>query len=135
MTPQALVEAFYQHLWNEQDPAHLTRLLAPDFRFRGSLGLEKRGPDAFWDYVQHVVTPLGDYRCDIVDLVVDGHRAFARMWFSGIHRGPLLGFEATHERVGWSGAALFDCADGQIQSLWVLGDLDGLRMALAGPAG
>ena len=130
MAIRELVEVFYEDLWNRRDESRLRDILDPGFRFRGSLGIEKSGPGEFWDYVQYVVEPLGDYRCDIEELVCDGPRAFAKMWFSGVHRGELLGFPPTGDRVGWAGAALFKEHNGRLVELWVLGDLIGLRERL-----
>lgn len=130
MGVKELVESFYEDLWNRQDRAKLSEILAPGFRFRGSLGLEKRGPDEFWQYVELVVRALGEYRCEIEEMVVEGHRAFAKMWFSGIHRGELLGVPPTGRRIGWAGAALFREESGQLIDLWVLGDLVGLKNSL-----
>ncbi len=58
-------------------------------------------------------------------------KAFAKMRFSGLHQAPLLGIPASGRQVSWAGAALFHFADGKIASLWVVGDLDGLRAQLA----
>ena len=127
-----LVQSFYTHLWNRQDRSRLPALLSDDFTFRGSLGLTKTGPSEFWDYVELVVGALGDYRCDIDDIVVEGDRAFARMTFSGVHRGQFLGVEASGRRISWAGAAMFTAANGRLQDLWVLGDVDGLRSQLNG---
>ncbi len=107
MPIRELVESSYEDLWNRQDPSRLHDILTPSFSFRGSLGVEKTGPEEFWDYVRYVVEPLGDYRCDIEVVVSGGQRALAKMWFSGIHRGELLGFQPTGKRVGWAGAVLF----------------------------
>ena len=52
-TPSA-VEAFYSQIWNRGDLAASSTLLSRDFRFRGSLGTELRGHEAFAEYVRSV---------------------------------------------------------------------------------
>jgi steroid delta-isomerase-like uncharacterized protein len=132
---RALVASFYADVWNRGELARVPALLREDFTFRGSLGAEVTGHAAFAAYVEEVRGALGDYRCDILDLVVEGARAFARMRFSGVHRGPFLGFPATGRRVEWAGAALFTAApDGRIADLWVLGDVARLRARLEADA-
>jgi predicted ester cyclase len=122
------VGSFYADVWNRGDLAVLPSLLRDDFTFRGSLGAERKGHAEFIAYVQMVRDALSEYRCDILDLVVEHPRAFARMRFSGLHTGVFLGFAATARRIEWMGAALFTAAsDGRIADLWVLGDLLGLR--------
>jgi predicted ester cyclase len=88
------------------------------------------GHAAFSAYVDGVTEALADYRCTILDLVIEGERAFARMRFEGIHRAPFLGFAPTGRRVDWAGAALFTLKSDKIADLWVLGDLQGLREQL-----
>jgi steroid delta-isomerase-like uncharacterized protein len=125
-----LVQRFYQDIWNAHDRAALPALLTDDFRFRGSLGRECTGIEAFAEYVDAVHEALGEYRCEIDELVSQGERAFARMTFSGLHRAPLLGNPPTGKRVSWAGAALFHARGEKLESLWVLGDLDSLREQL-----
>jgi predicted ester cyclase len=125
-----LVERFYADVWNKHDKAAIRAIVHPNVTFRGSLGPTKRGHDEFAGYVDAVHAALGDYRCDIQDLVVGDAKAFARMRFSGIHRGTFLGYEPTMQCVEWVGAALFTVADGLIVDLWVLGDLHGLHQLL-----
>jgi predicted ester cyclase len=131
MTPRDAVVAFYDRVWNKPEKSAVPELLHPDFTFRGSLGPTMTGHAAFADYVALVTEALGDYRCTILDLVCEGDRAFARMRFEGIHRGPFLGFAPTGKPVDWSGAALFTLKAGKIVNLWVLGDVQGLRDQLA----
>ena len=132
MTDRAarLVERFYADIWNRHDKSAIPELLCPDFTFRGSLGPSKVGHEEFAGYVDFVHDALGDYRCDIQELVVGREKAFAKMLFSGIHRKMFLGYEPTSLRVEWAGAALFTFRDDFISDLWVLGDLHGLHQLL-----
>lgn len=131
MIEATLVEKFYHAVWNRSDEAQARRILAPDFMFRGSLGLEKRGPDEFIDYMRMVRGALADYTCDIVELISEPDRAAARMRFHGRHVGVLLGYGPTGRHVEWAGAGFFRFAEGRIAELWVLGDIEGLRKQLA----
>jgi len=105
-------------------------ILAPDFRFRGSLGPEKVGVDGFVDYMRAVHRALGDYQCEIIELVVEDNRAAARMLFHGNHRAEFFGVPATGSRIEWAGAAFFETDQGRITGLWVLGDIDSVRQQL-----
>lgn len=131
---EALVRAFYRDIWDRHDASRVPTLLHEDFAFRGSLGSERRGHAEFIAYVDSVHAALGDYRCVLEELVSDGDRAFARMLFTGTHRGEFLGFAPTGKTVSWAGAALFTFREGKIASLWVLGDVHGLRERLAANA-
>ena len=130
MNPAELVEAFYFEVWNRADEDRARAILAESFRFRGSLGAERSGPDGFIAYMRDVHRALGDYRCIIDELVTDGDRAAARMRFTGVHRAEFLGVAATGRQVTWAGAAFFRFEAGRIAELWVLGDLAELRRQL-----
>ena len=128
--PRELVNAFYARIWNAGDLSAISVLLTPDFAFRGSLGNEVVGWAAFREYVGLVRGALAEYRCEILECVVEDDRAFAKMRFSGVHQGKFRGFEPTGRMVHWMGAALFHCNRGLISELWVLGDLAGLDALL-----
>jgi steroid delta-isomerase-like uncharacterized protein len=128
-TPK-LVEQFYTRIWNRGDLDDISDLLAIDFRFRGSLGTELRGHDAFKQYVRSVRESLSDYSCEILACVAEGERAFAKMSFSGRHTGLFRGYEPTGKIVQWLGAALFRFEGDRIAEVWVVGDLTGLDAIL-----
>ncbi|MFN5963871.1 MAG: ester cyclase, partial [Pseudanabaena sp.] len=117
------VEEFYRKIWNDHDKSAIHALVNDDFSFRGSLGQAKRGHDGFAEYVDMVHKALGNYKCTIVDLVVEEPKAFARMEFSGIHSGRFMGYEPTGKIVSWAGCALFTFKNNKVLDLWVLGDL------------
>jgi predicted ester cyclase len=117
-----LVHRFYAHALDE--------ILAEDFSFRGSLGDEVRGRDGWRAYRDRVRAAVPDFHNEIVDLVVDGDRAAARLRYSGHHRGELLGVRGTGRRVEYAGAAFFTAGAGLLTGAWVLGDLDALRRQL-----
>jgi predicted ester cyclase len=128
-TPR-LVQAFYDRIWNNEDFGAIPELLAEEFAFRGSLGSELHGHEAFVQYVRSVRGSLSNYRCQILDCVSEGDQAFARMRFCGLHTGPFRGYAPTGRLVSWDGAAFFRFEEGVIAELWVLGDLAGLDRVL-----
>jgi predicted ester cyclase len=128
-TPQ-LVNAFYQRIWNAGDLDAADGLLSDDFSFRGSLGNELRGREAFKGYVRSVRNALDGFRCDILEGITEDKRAFAKMRFSGVHTREFRGHAPTGCPVYWLGAAFFRFDAGAIADLWVLGDLAGLDALL-----
>ncbi|BDZ65064.1 ester cyclase [Agromyces mangrovi Wang et al. 2018] len=131
MESAELIETFYSRLWNLWDDDAVDVVLAPDFVFRGSLGLETRGRDGWRTYRDLVRTGSGDFANEIVTLVVAGDEAAARLRYTGTHTGDLVGLPATGRRFEYSGAAFFTVEQGRLASAWVLGDLHGLRAQLA----
>ena len=126
-----IVRNFYDAIWNNADKTVIPDLLTEDFLFRGSLGLMQRGHDGFANFMDQVRAALGEYRCDIVDMAAEGNKGFARMLYSGGHRGDLFGYAATHARIKWDGVAIFTFRDGKISELWVLWDVNDVMKQLA----
>lgn len=125
-----LVKMFYQELWNRWDDRAVDSVLAPGFRFRGSLGHETVGITEWRAYRDLVRKGSSDFHNEIVGVVVEGDRAAARLIYSGTHDGPLAGVAATGRSFCYAGAAFFTSQGGLLTSAWVLGDLAGLREQL-----
>jgi predicted ester cyclase len=134
-SPKTLVERFYTEVWNRADEQVAREILHPDFRFRASLGPERRGPDGFIDYMRSIHTALANYTCIIDDLIVTESRAAARMTFRGLHRGRFFDVQPTGRDIRWSGAAFFTTEGKQIVELWVLGDVDSVKQQLNARSG
>jgi len=121
---------FYKVIWNEHNKSAVPEVLHESLKFRGSLGLEKKGYAGFIEYLDMVHRALGDYRCEIKEIVSEQSKVFAKTQFSGIHKDEFMGVKATGRQLIWEGAALFHFSNGKVVSLWVLGDLDSLRSQL-----
>lgn len=130
VTPKSLVERFYHDVWNNADEDAAREILHSDFRFRASLGPERRGPDGFIDYLRSIHAALADYTCTIDELVSTEDRAAARMTFKGVHRARFFGVEATGREIKWVGGAFFKTDGRQIVDLWVVGDIDSVKRQL-----
>lgn len=126
------VQQFYEVIWNRRDKSEIPSVLHESFSFRGSLGDEKHGHDGFSEYLDMVHEALKDYKCTIKEIVSEPSKAFAKMEFSGIHKGRLMGVLGTGKFISWSGAALFHFKEGKISALWVLGDLKSLETQMHG---
>jgi predicted ester cyclase len=123
MSTPFLVTDFYRRIWNAGDETALPELLDGGFAFRGPLGAAPLGRAAFWEYVCAERAALRPYRCDILDCVSEGPRAFARVRFSGIHIGDLRGYHPTGLPVSWESAVLFRIEYVRIKEVWALDDL------------
>jgi len=131
---RALVERLRALLSSGGDLSTAPEILSEDLWFRGSLRREAAGLEGFAEYMNAVTAAFGEFRCEVEELVVEGETAFAKVRFSGVHIGPLLGFEPTGGRVSYAGAALLRARDGKIVYAWVIGDLDELRDAFEAAA-
>jgi steroid delta-isomerase-like uncharacterized protein len=125
------VRKFYEAIWNNADKTVIPDLLTEDFLFRGSLGLMQRGHHGFANYMDQVRNAIGEYRCEIVDMVAEEDKVFTRMLYSGVHRGELFGYAPTLGRIKWDGVAIFTFHDEKITELWILWDVNDVMKQLA----
>jgi predicted ester cyclase len=125
-----LVLRFYREAWNRWDDLAVDELLARDFVFRGSLGDEARGRDAFRAYRDKVRAAFPVFHNEVRELIVDGERAAVRLLCTGRHDGELFGIEPMGRRVSYEAAAFFRASRSELGEAWVIGDLDGLRSQL-----
>ena len=130
MTTPNLVQGFSERIWNAGDVDAASDLLVHDFVFRGSLGTELHGREAFSEYVRSVRRALADCRCEVIECVAEEDRAFAKMRFCGTHVGTFRGYPPTGKPVQWTGAALFRFDGRAIADVWMLGNLAGLDAVL-----
>lgn len=125
-----LIQRFYDELWNRFDKERIAELLTADLEFRGSLGDEFVGRLEFALYMDRIRAAFPDFHNHVEAVVTEGDRAFARLTYSGTHRGSLLGVAPTGRRVRYAGVADFRFRDGRIAGVWVLGDIHGLLRQL-----
>ncbi len=124
------VRKFYDAIWNNDEKSIIPELLSEDFSFRGSLGPKHRGHKGFIQYMDFIRSALGNYRCEIIDMVAEDNKLYARMLYSGVHKGELFGYAPTHGKIKWDGVAVFTFDQGKIAELWVLGDVHDVILQL-----
>lgn len=127
----ALIERFYEEMWNRFDKTVFAEILHPDFRFRGSLGQVKVGFDEFGDYVDFIQAFSPDFHNEVIMTISEGDRTFARRSCTGTHEGEVFGLAPTGRGFEYAGAAVFTIEEGLIREVWVLGDIYGLIQQLS----
>lgn len=121
-----VIRRFFEEMWNPWNFAKVDELLAPDIVFKGTLGNELSGRDAFRTYMRKVQSAFPDFHNSIVQITAEDDRVIARTFYRGTHRGEIFGLAPTGKEISYAGAAFFRIRDGQVIEGWVLGDLLGL---------
>ena len=130
MTNKELVRAYYD-MWNDHDFEKADKLLDADVRFRGSLDIVANGIQGFKDYAHMIINAFPNLYHAAEMEVHEGNLAAVYVTYSGTHEGKLLGYEATGNRISYSGAAFFHFKNGKILNVNVLGDLNALHKQLS----
>lgn len=121
-----LIGRFYNDMWNKFDKSILPEILHEDLTFRGSLGQVKRGLGEFGEYVDFVQAAFPDFHNRVIQTITEENKTFAKLSYTGTHRGELFGIPPTGKKIEYAGAAVFTIADRKIVDVWVLGDIHGL---------
>lgn len=125
-----LIRRFFDEMWNPWNFAKADELLAPDIVFKGTLGNELRGRDAFRTYMRKVQAAFPDFHNSIVQITAEDDRVVARTFYRGTHSGEIFGLAPSGKEISYAGAAFFRIRGGQAIEGWVLGDLLGLLRQL-----
>lgn len=127
---KAIIRRFFDEMWNPWNFAKADELLAPEIVFKGTLGNELHGRDAFRAYMCKVQSAFPDFHNTILEITAEDDRVVARTLYHGTHRGEIFGLAPTGKTIAYAGAAFFRIKDGQVTEGWVLGDLLGLLRQL-----
>lgn len=125
------VTQFYEQIWNEGNTSLIPQLMDENVSFRGSLGQVQHGHKGFVTYMNFVHRALENYQSKIVDLVAEGDKVYARLHYSGKHKGELFGYAPTHAKIKWEGIAVFTFTGGKITDTWALGDVQSVTKQLS----
>ena len=125
-----LIGRFYDDMWNRFDKSVFPEILDPDIRFRGSLGQEKVGYTEFAEYVDFVEAFSPNFHNTVLATITEGDQTFARLSYTGTHRGEVFAIKPTGRTFEYAGAAVFSFNDDRITEVWVLGDIYGLLQQL-----
>ena len=121
-TGRELVLCDYAELWNRWEVAVAQEILSPDFRFRGSLGQETRGVEAFLEYVSAVRRAFPDLFNAVEDVIEGPGAVVARLTYTGTHSGQLFGIPPTQKSISYPGVAIFRTGGGRLTEGRVVAD-------------
>ena len=130
MENKQLIREYYD-MWNSQDFEKAGKFLDEDIRFRGSLDIVANGIEGFKEYAKLIITAFPNLYHAVEMEVHENNLAAVYVTYSGTHEGELLGYEATGNRISYSGAAFFHFKNEKIASINVLGDLNSLHKQLS----
>lgn len=117
-------------MWNKWNKDIMTDILDENVSFRGSLGVEKKGFDGLSEYIDFIRDAFPDFQNEIELIITEKDTSFAKLRYTGTHKGEVFGIQPTNRKVEYSGSAIFTFKNGKIVDIWVLGDIYGLMNQL-----
>ena len=118
---KALVQRWFEEVWNQGNGEVIDELLAQDAVIHGLIdgaGNPVTGASGFHDFHQQFRGAFADINVAIEDVIAEGDRVVARCHVQGHHTGDHLGIAATNAPVDFGGIAIVRIANGQIAEAW-----------------
>ena len=125
---KALVQRWFDDVWNKGREATIDELFAPDGvgYGLGDTGTPIRGPEQFKPFVRNMRASFPDLQITIEDLLADGDKVVARIVLRATHQGGSLGIAPTGRQVRVEGIVVVRITNGQIVEGWNVWDQLGL---------
>lgn len=120
LTPESLVRAWFEEVWNRGDESAIHRLMAPDALVYDlpTQGQVMRGPAEFKPYYRALTSALSDIHVEITRVVAAGDFAVAHCHVTARHTGQGLGVPPSGRLVEFSGMAMARVSNGQLKEGW-----------------
>ena len=127
---KALVQRWFDEVWNHGRVEAIDELLAPDSLVHGLGEGEMRGAAAFKPFHAAYREAFPDVRIQIDDMVAEGDKVAFRWTGTASHRGNSLGFAATHRNVQFQGMGIIRVRNGKLVEGWNTFDQLGMLQQL-----
>ena len=131
LTNKELVKLYYHELWNKQNKDYIDILFDDEITFHGSLDISVKGKEEFKNYMDTILTGIPNLFHSVVTMVCEDNTIAVKALYNGRHTGKLFDYEASNNKIAYSGASFFKFKDGKIIDIWVLGDLKNLIKQLS----
>lgn len=132
-TPESILRAWFDGVWNRGDESAIDRLLHADGVIHGLPtpdGQPIRGPHAFRPFFQAFRSAFPGLAVEIQHVVSEGGKAVAYCRVTGIHRGAGLDIPATGRPVEFFGFAMCQLVDDKVVEAWNCFDFLGMYRQL-----
>jgi len=120
-TPESILRAWFDGLWNRGDESTIDRLLHADGVIHGLPtpdGQPIRGPQNFRPFYRSFRGAFPDLSLEVLDVVTQGRLAVGRFLVKGTQRGALPDFPATGQSVSFEGFAMCEVDGDQVSTAW-----------------
>ena len=116
MDNRALVEQFFDVVYNQHDTRFIHQYFAPDYHEHTDTGARSNSDCERIILGSFEVFP--DLRVEVHDVLVDGELAASRQSFTGTHRGEFLGMPPSGTQIHFEAMEFFRIRNGNIVESW-----------------
>lgn len=120
-TPEAVIHAWFDEVWNAGDESAIDRLFHADGVFHGLPtpdGQPIRGPVQFKPFFRTFRDAFPNMAIEVIRVVTQGDWTVSYCRVVGSHRGDSLGIPVTNRPVDFRGFAMGRVVEGQLVEGW-----------------
>lgn len=108
---------------NRKDLNACVAFLLPDFAINlAGMAHQMRGPNAWRENVERLLSAFPDLVIDIEDIFAAGDKVAVRARLTGTHSGEFLGNQPTGKKIDYQSNELYRIAGGKIAEEWICSD-------------
>jgi predicted ester cyclase len=132
---RAIVERFYEELWNNRALNVADEIIAPDcvthqLRSGAEVVGVPRGPEIVKHHIEEWLKGFPDLRFDVEQIIAEADHVVSRSLMRGTHTGTWLGLAPTGKQVNIRMIVIQQIVNGKIAADWVLVESLGLLQQL-----
>jgi len=120
---KAIMGRVVGEVFNKGNLAIIPELIAPNYVYHGSVGMEAKGPEGFKQFVTWLRTAFPDFHMKIDDLVAEGDKVVNCYRVTGTHKGEFMGIAPTGKKVTVSGIVITRWVGGKEVEAWGVDDM------------
>jgi len=129
-----VVRQVVEKIWNQRDIDAADYLIAEN-SYDHDLGFDEQGGRAgFKQHVPDLWAGSSDLHLDIEFMIAERDLVAARVVWTGIHDGPMLGVPASYNRVEFRQLIVYRIENGMVAEIWKAGDVLGLLEEMGVPS-
>ena len=120
----------FEEVWNQKRVEKIDELVATDYIHHDVLSPDRKGIDAYKQFVHHYRNAFPDIHFKIEDEIADGDTVVIRWTVTGTHNGDLPGLPRTGKAISVTGITIARLSDGKFVEAWNNWDALGMMQQL-----
>jgi predicted ester cyclase len=122
----------YYDMWNSQNFDVAENIFDNSISFHGSIGIDTNGIEEFKKYALDILSAFPNLYHAPEMIVSEEKQVAVYVSYSGTHKGKLLEYKPTNNRINYEGASFFTIKENKIVDIKVLGDRYSLYNQIGG---
>jgi steroid delta-isomerase-like uncharacterized protein len=122
--------SIFEEVWNQKKVEQIDELVATDYVHHDVQSADRKGIEAYKQFVDLYLNAFPDIRFNIEDEISDGDTVVIRWTVTGTHNGDLPGLPRTGRPISVTGITIARLSDGKFVESWNNWDALGMMQQL-----